>query len=453
MRPYPPGPREPVPSVPPSAEPTGPPPLRGASGDTVPSPLSKAVAAGSGGLFIRNAKVVPVIGETMEGADIMIEGGKIKAVGKRLQAPADAQVIDASGMFVYPGFIDAYSHFGLSEIGSVSSTNDFREMGRENPEVKVAWAINPHSVHFGTGRVTGTTAALVAPAGGTFPGISALVKMDGWTVPEMAVSEAATSFINFPMTPRPPKEGATAQKEAAPDVTSKLVDKIRDYLKEARRYAELKKLAAADPAVKAPEHNAKYEALEPVLAGTLPVIISVEKAKDIELAIKFVREEKLQAIFRGCAQGFKVADKIKQSGIPVIIDSLYVGPAEPEDGYDAPYRSVVELAKAGVLIAFSSGDDPSQGKDLPYHAAKAVAFGMPREQAIKALTINPATILGVADRLGSIEPGKDADLIIAAGDPLDMRTEVKQLVINGRAIDMSNWWETLHDKFKKRPEK
>jgi len=190
-----------------------------------------------------------------------------------------------------------------------------------------------------------------------------------------------------------------------------------------------------------------------VLDGTFPVIVSVEKAKDIELAIKFVQEEKLKAVFRGCAQGFKVADKIKQSAIPVIIDSLYTGPSEPEDGYDAPYRNVVELAKAGVLISFSSGDDPTAGKDLPYHAAKAVAFGLPIEEAIKALTINPAKIFGVADRLGSIEVGKDADLLIATGDPLDMKTVVKQLVISGRAIDMSNWWETLYDKFKNRPEK
>ena len=404
-------------------------------------------------LFIKNATIVPVVGDKIEGGSILIDGGKIKAVGKALQAPADAKVIDASGMFVYPGFIDSYSHFGLVEIGAIASTTDFREMGRENPELRAAWAINPQSVHFGTGRVTGTTTALVAPAGGTFPGISALVKMDGWTFPEMAVKEVATSFINFPMTPRPAGEGVAVQKEAKEDVTSKLVEKIKDYLKEARRYLELKKLAAGDPGVKAPEYNAKYEALGPVLDGTLPVIISVEKAKDIELAIKFVYDEKLKAIFRGCAQGFKVADKIRQSGIPVIIDSLYTGPSEPEDGYDAPYRNVVELAKAGVLISFSSGDSPAQGKDLPYHAAKAVAFGLPHDEAIKALTINPAKILGLADRLGSIEAGKDADLLIASGDPLDMKTEVRQLVINGRAIDMSNWWETLYDKFRKRPEK
>jgi len=404
-------------------------------------------------LFIKNATIVPVVGERIEGGSILVEDGKIKAVGKALQAPAEAQVIDASGMFVYPGFIDSYSHFGLTEIGAIPSTTDYREMGKENPELRVAWAINPHSVHFGTGRVTGTTTALVAPSGGTFPGISALIKMDGWAFPEMVVVEAATSFINFPMTPRPVGEGVTVQKEAKDDVTSKLVEKIRDYLKEARRYLKLKKLAAVDSGVKAPEYNAKYEALGPVLDGTLPVIISVEKAKDIELAIKFVQGEKLKAIFRGCAQGFKVAAKIKQSGIPVIIDSLYIGPSDPEDGYDAPYRNVVELAKAGILISFSSGDSPAQGKDLPYHAAKAVAFGLPHEEAIKALTINPAKIFGVSDRLGSIEAGKDADLVIATGDPLDMRTEVKQLVINGRAIDMSNWWETLYQKFKSRPEK
>jgi imidazolonepropionase-like amidohydrolase len=404
-------------------------------------------------LFIKNAAIVPVVGERIEGGNILIEDGKIKAVGKALQAPADAEVIDASGMFVYPGFIDSYSHFGLAEIGAIPSTTDFREMGKENPELRVAWAINPHSAHFGTGRVTGTTTALVAPSGGTFPGISALVKMDGWTFPEMVVKEVATSFINFPMTPRPVGEGVAVQKEAKEDVTSKLVEKIRDYLKEARRYLALKKLSAEDPSVNAPEYNAKFEALGPVLAGTLPVIVSVEKAKDIELAIKFVQDEKLKAIFRGCAQGFKVADKIKQSGIPVIIDSLYTGPSEPEDGYDAPYRNVVELVKAGVLISFSSGDSPAQGKDLPYHAAKAVAFGLSHEEAIKALTINPAKIFGMADQLGSVEVGKDADLIIATGDPLDMKTEVKQLVINGRAIDMSNWWETLYDKFKRRPEK
>ena len=404
-------------------------------------------------ILIKNATIVPVVGDKIDQGSLLIEDGKIKALGKGVTAPEGTLVIDASGMFVYPGFIDAYTHFGLVEIGAIGGTVDYREMGKENPELHVSWAINPHSVHFGTGRVNGTTCALVAPTGGTFPGISALIKMDGWTVPEMTVEETATSFINFPMTPRPVGEGVTVQKESKEDVTSKLVDKIKDSLNEARHYLKLKKLATENPAMTPPARNPKYEALAPVFDGSLPVIVSVEKAKDIELAIKFVQELKIKAIFRGCAQGFKVADKIKQAGIPVIIDSLYTGPIEPEDGYDAPYRNVFELAKAGVAICFSSGDDPGSGKDLTYHAAKAVAFGLDREEAIKALTINPAKVFGVEGRLGSLEVGKDADLFIAAGDPLDHKTEFKHLIINGRQIDMANWWENFYNKFKARPEK
>jgi len=422
--------------------------------------LTVALFAGPAGdqdaraILIKNATIIPVIGERIESGQLLIQNGKIAGLGKNLTAPADALVIDAAGQFVYPGFIDGYSHFGLLEISSIGGTSDVREMGKENPELKAAWGINPASVHFGTSRVNGTTAALVAPTGGTFPGQSALVRMDGWTVAEMAIKETATSFINFPMTPRPAGgEGGGQQQESKVDVTSKLVDKIKEYLKEARRYFDLKKAAAADPKLKAPALNRKYEALAAVLDGTLPVIISVEKEKDIELAIKFVKDEKLTAIFRGCSQGFKVAQKIKESGIPVIIDSLYVGPTEPEDGYDAPFRNAGELVKAGVMICFSSGDDPGFGKDLPYHAARAVAFGLDHEEAIKALTINPARIFGLEARLGSLEPGKDADLFITTGDPLDARSEVKHLFIGGRHIDMKNYWDNLYEKYKARPVK
>ena len=416
--------------------------------------LATALAAGGGGpvYLIKNATLVPVTGPEVPGGSVLIIDGKIAALGRDVQAPPGAEVIDATGLSVYPGFVDAFTHYGLAEISAIASTVDVRETGKENPEVRAAWAINPFSVHFATGRVNGTTTALVAPAGGTFPGISAIVKMDGWSLPEMAVKEAATSLINFPMTPRPAGgEGVAAPKESGEDVTSKIVDKIKDYLGEARRYLQLKALAAKDPAVRAPTFNAKYEALGPVLDGTLPVIVSVEKAKDIELAIKFVREQKLRAVFRGCAQGFKVADKIKAAGIPVIIDSLYTGPAEPEDGYDAPYRNVVALARAGVPICFSSGGDPSAGKDLTAHAAKAVAFGLDRAEAIKALTINPARFLGIDARVGSLEPGKDADLILTAGDPLDARVGLRALFIDGHRTDLSNWWERQYEKWRDRP--
>ncbi len=403
-------------------------------------------------VLIKNATIIPVEGEPLESGDLLIEGGKIAAIGDSIPAPAGAKIIDASGMFVYPGFIDAHTHLGLSEVSAIASTVDIREMGKENPELKVAWAINPQSVHFKISRINGTTTALVAPAGGTYPGMSALVKMDGWTIDEMLVKEVATSLVNFPMSPRPTRGSRVGpQTQSQVDVTAKLVEKIQEYLKEVRHYLKLRKKSTEDPSVIAPDLNPKLEALAPVLEGTLPVIISVEKAKDIELAIKFAQEEKIKAIFRGCIQGGKVADKIKEAGIPVIIDDLYTGPLEPEDGYDAPFRNVSELAEAGVQICFSSGRDPSVGKDLTYHVARAVAFGLDRDEAIRALTINPAQIFGIDDRAGSLKVGKDADLFITTGDPLDLRSEVKHLFINGKDMDLGNWWQTLYDTWRKRP--
>lgn len=405
-----------------------------------------------GRYLIKNAAIFPVEGEPLEKADLLIEGGKIAAMGDEITAPEGATIIDASGMFVYPGFIDSHTHLGLTEIAAIASTVDFREMGKENPELKVAWAINPHSVHFKTSRINGTTTALVAPSGGTYSGISALVKMDGWTIDEMLIKEVATSFINFPMSPRPTRGSRVGpQEQSKVDVTAKLVEKIQEYLDEVRHYLELREKGAKSPEIKAPDLNPKHEALAPVLDGTLPVIISVEKAKDIELAIKFVQEENLKAIFRGCIQGGQVADKIKEAGIPVIIDDLYTGPLEPEDGYDAPFRNAGELARAGVQICFSSGYDPALGKDLAYHAARAVAFGLNRDEAIRALTINPARIFGIDDRVGSLKVGKDADLFITTGDPLDIRSEVKHLFINGKQMDLDNWWQTLYDTWRKRP--
>ena len=402
--------------------------------------------------LIKNATILPVEGESLENADLLIEGGKIVAIGYEIPAPDGSNIIDASGMFIYPGFIDAHTHLGLSEVGAITSTVDIREMGKENPELKVAWAINPHSIHFKTSRINGTTTALVAPSGGTYPGMSALVKMDGWTIDEMLVKEVATSFINFPMSPRQTRGTRLGpQTQSRVDVTAKLVEKIQEYLNEVRHYLKLRKQGAEDPNIKTPDLNPKYEALAPVLNGTLPVIISVEKAKDIELAIKFVQDEKIKAIFRGCVQGGRVADKIKEAGIPVIIDNLYTGPLEPEDGYDAPFRNVGEMAKAGVQICFSTGYDPATGKDLTYHAARAVAFGLDRDEAIKALTINPAKIFGIDDRVGSLKVGKDADLFITTGDPLDLRSEVKHLFIDGVDMDLGNWWQTLYDTWKKRP--
>lgn len=413
--------------------------------------LCLTCSASEGAILIKNAAIYPVTGTPIEKGDLLIKGGRIAAIGNSIEAPADAMVVDASGMRVYPGFIDAYSRMGLVEIFSIPATTDTSEMGRENPELKASWAINPQSVHFAISRMNGTTSTLVAPAGGTFSGMTTLVRMDGWTIDEMLIKDGAAMIINFPVTPRPIRDIEVKKVESEKDeVTTKLIDKIRDYLKEARRYHELKKVSGEN-GTKAPEYNAKYEALLPVLEGKMPAVISVEKAKDIKLAIKFVQDEKLKAVFYGCGQAFLVADKIAEAKIPVILDSLYTGPVDPEDAYDSQWTNAAALVKAGVTICFATGNNPSDGKNLPYYAARAVAFGLDHEKAIEALTINPARIFGVDNLIGSLEPGKEADLFITTGDPLDCRSVVKYLFINGKMTDMDNWWETMYKKWEKRP--
>ena len=405
-------------------------------------------------IAIVNARIIPVVGTEVPKGTIVIKDGLIAAVGAEVAVPAGAEVVDAAGLRAYPGMIDGCSSLGLVEISGVAATVDRSETGRINPQARALEAIRYDSMHIPIVRSNGITAAVVAPSGGLVSGVSCLLKLDGWTNREMAVKPAAAMHIELPGL-RGARGGFSGGRGAAQVRADgpTLLAELKELFAAARAYEKRRDAAAQNRLLALPEFNETYECLLPLIKGELPAMISVHSERDIKAAIQFVQDEKLKAVFRGCAQGFKVADKIKQSGIPVIIDSLYTGPSEPEDGYDAPYRNVVELAKAGVLISFSTGDSPAQGKDLPYHAAKAVAFGLPYEEAVKALTINPARIFGVEDRLGSIEPGKDADLIIAMGDPLDMKTEVKQLVINGRAIDMANWWETLYQKFKSRPEK
>ncbi|MGQ9618417.1 MAG: amidohydrolase family protein [Candidatus Aminicenantia bacterium] len=401
-------------------------------------------------ILIKNATIYPITSPKIEKGSILIENGKIVAIGKEIQPPEGAKIIDTEGKNVYPGFIDGFTHLGLVEISSLSSTVDVQETGKFNPELRVGWAINPHSVHIATSRINGTTTALVSPRGGTMPGFTAIIKLDGWTFQEMVLKDIAASVINFPAIPRFGRVEGRESSKTQEEASTKLIDELKNYFKDARKYIELKKLSKSNPEIPLPEPNRKFDALEHVLNGEIPMIISVDKEKDIELAIKFIQEEKIKAIFKGCAEGFKVAEKIKKAGIPVILSDLYTFPSEPEDGYDAPFLNPSKLAEAGVLFCFSSGGSPAVAKDLTYHAARAVAFGLDYSKAIEALTINPARIFGIDNRVGSLEPGKDADFFICDGDPLDVRTNVTNLFINGKEVDLSNWWTELENKANKR---
>lgn len=396
-------------------------------------------------IAIKDANIIPVVGEHIPEGTILIKDGLIEAVGKNLAIPKGAKIINAQGLFAYPGMIDGLCYLGLQEITSIRATVDSRETGRFNPQAKTVEALRPDSMHIPIARANGITAALVAPSGGLISGQSGLIRLVGWTPEEMIIKSSVALNIQFPSLPSFRRRRETQPREEA----SKQIKELKEILNQARYYQKRKEAAQKNVLLPLPDFDEKLEFLLPVVNGELPVMISVYVDKDIKAAIKFVKDEKLKAIFFGVTDGWKVAEEIKKSGIPVVFGSLYAMPSKWEDGYDAIFRNPGVLAKAGVKFAFSS-QSANVAKDLPYHAAKAAAFGLDRREALKGVTIYPAQIFGVEDRMGSLEKGKKANIILADGDILELRTNIKYVFIEGKEVDLSNRYTELLEKFKKR---
>jgi imidazolonepropionase-like amidohydrolase len=393
---------------------------------------------------IRGARLIPVVGAEIPSGTILLKGSRIEAVGSDVAIPAGAKVMDATGLSAYPGMIDGWSSLGLTEIGSIAATNDSRETGRINPQVRAVEALRPDSMHIAITRSNGITAALIVPTGGLIAGRSGLIRLAGWTPDEMVIRNVVAMQVEFPSMGR----GGFSRQAVPREEASKQVLEIKDWLNKARYYQKRKAAATQNRLLAMPEFDEKLEYLLPVATGELPLMISVQAEKDIRAAIKLIQEEKLKGIFFGAHQGWKLAEEIAKAGIPVVLGSLYDLPTY-EDGYDALYRNAGVLQKAGVKIAFSS-QSASSAKDLPYHAAKAAAFGLDRREALKAVTIYPAEIFGVSHLLGSLEKGKIANIVLADGDLLELKTNIRRVFIDGKDVDLNNRWTELLEKYEKR---
>jgi imidazolonepropionase-like amidohydrolase len=415
------------------------------------APFVSAQAGATGKtVAITNARIVPVAGPEVAKGTILIRDGKIAEIGADVAVPPGAEVVDATGLRAYPGLIDGYSQLGLVEISGVAATVDNRETGRLNPQARALEAVRYDSMHIPITRSNGITAAIVAPSGGVIAGVSCLLKLDGWTNREMAVLPAAAMQIELPGIRSGRGGFGGGRRGGQPQATGPaILAELRELFQAARAYEKRRDAAAKDARLALPEYNETYECLLPLIKGEIPAMISVHGERDIRAAIAFVRDEKLKAVFYGVEQGFKVAKELAESGIPVVLGSLYDLPPVWEDGYDALYRNPGVLAEAGVKIAFSSSS-ASVAKDLPYHAAKAAAFGLDRAEALRAVTLSPAEIFGVAATMGSLEKGKAANIVLADDDILELRTNIVKVWIDGRECDLSNRYTELLDKFKKR---
>ena len=406
---------------------------------------------------ILNARIVTVTNGVIERGTIIVKNGRIEAVGANVPVPKDAKQINAAGLSVYPGLIDTNTTLGLTEIGQGSpGTVDTTELGDFNSNMKAITAVNPYSELIPVARMNGVTTVLTCPSGGLISGQCALMNLDGWTQHEMKVVSPAAMQMNYPATGGGGRGGGFAQIFGAPNEQARQqrerrLELLSKKLEDAQAYAKAKEAAAADKSIPARPVDLGLEALIPVIKGDVPVLMAANGEREIKGAIELAAKFKLKLIITGGNDAIKVAKDLKEKNIPVVLGGVLELPGGEDAAYDEVYARAAELHKAGVKIALTTSDTASDVRLLPYHAGTAAAFGLPKDEALKAVTINPAQIFGVDKILGSIEAGKLANLVITDGDILEFRTKVKQMFINGRPVDMSNKHQRLYEKFKDRP--
>jgi imidazolonepropionase-like amidohydrolase len=413
-------------------------------------------AGNSSGFYaIRNARIVTVSGAEIESGTVVIRNGKIESVGAGVEAPAGAEVIDARGLTIYPGMIDAGTALGLVEVGSgAPGTVDTTEIGELNPNAQAIIAINPHSAHVNVTRVNGVTSVLTMPRGGVISGQAALINLDGATPREMAVVASAALVINFPRATTTTFDALfnpqAVNLNDAMAARDRQLEQLRNLLRDAEAYGRAQDAYARDHTLPRPAQSVVLASLVPFVRGERPVIMSADREGEIRAAVRFADEMHLRPIILGGNGSWKVAALLKERNVPVILTGVLDLPSREDDYYDALYETAAKLQKEGVRFCISTGNSGSNVRDLPYHAGMAAAFGLPRAEALKAVTLYPAQIMNVADRLGSIEPGKMANLVITDGDLLEARTRVRYLFINGRQLPLNSRHTELYEQFKNR---
>jgi imidazolonepropionase-like amidohydrolase len=402
---------------------------------------------------IRNATIVPVSSATIPNGTIVFSNGVITAVGATAQIPANATVIDGTGLFVYPGLIDAGSHVGLEEISAVPGTVDTAELGDINPNARAEVAVNPHSNVIPVTRVNGITSVVTEPEGGIISGSSAMINLAGWTPQEMTVKAPLAMHIHFPrlrtnaFDEQPQDEEAA--KEAAKNYT-KQIDKLRDVFRDAQAYSKASSARTQNASIKRIDRDLILEALVPVVEGREPVVMHANLERDIRAALKFADEFKLKVILADAEDVARVIPELKSRNIPVILGPILSLPPREDDPYDLVFSNAKTLNDAGIPFAIQS-QDAHNARNLPYNAAACAAFGLPKDVALRSVTLAPAQIFGVADKVGSLEAGKLANIIVTDGDPLEIVTHVKHLFIGGEEITLDTNQTLLYQKFKARP--
>jgi imidazolonepropionase-like amidohydrolase len=398
----------------------------------------------TGTTVISNATIHIGNGEVIENGSIVITEGKIVAVGKNISTPSGATSVNAQGKHVYPGLILPISNLGLVEISAVRASNDLQEIGELNPNVRSIVAYNTDSRVINTVRSNGILVANIVPQGTLIAGSSSVVQLDAWTWEDAVYkTDGGIHFYMPSLIPRP--RSATPTAQPVPDPVKEgldKIDRIKSFFYEAKGYFN-------EPSPD--QTNLKFTSVKGLFEKKQKLYIHANTVKQMLVALDFVKEFGFDIVIVGGADSWQIADLLKQNNVPVILGQSHNLPALADDDIDQPYKTAAMLQKAGVLFSITDDDPQNRGRNLPFNAGTAVAYGLTKEQALQAITLNAAKIMGVDDKTGSLEVGKDANIIISEGDILDMRTSiVTDAFIQGRKIDLMDKHKLLNERYNRK---
>jgi imidazolonepropionase-like amidohydrolase len=381
-------------------------------------------------------------GEVLENGIVAFENGKITIVATPETLGkvnlSRYQIIDAKGKHIYPGFIAPNSNLGLVEIGAVRPTRDNSETGYINPNIRSIIAYNTDSEVIPTIRSRGVLLAQITPEGGLVSGMSSIVHLDAWNWEDAAIVTDDGIHMNWPSTY---SYNWRSRQISQNDRYGEQVDQIDQLMAEAKAYTNNKNLT---------ETNLKFEAMRPLFSNNRQLFIHVNNAKSMTTAILLAKKYGVKAVIVGGSEAWMITDLLKENNVAVILSRTHRLPSQVDEDIDQPFKTPALLAEAEVLFCLQNEGNWQQ-RNLPFQAGHAVGFGLAYEKAVQSISLNTAKILGIDDKVGSIEVGKDATLFISTGDALDMRSSaIEQAFIEGRSIDLNNKQKGLYEKFKKK---
>ncbi|MCH7819490.1 MAG: amidohydrolase family protein [Candidatus Marinimicrobia bacterium] len=392
------------------------------------------------------ATIHPVNGDVIENGTILFENGKIKEIGVNVILPSGTESIDISGKHIYPGLINADTRLGLMEVGSVPGSRDDFELGDMNPNVKAEVALNPDSELLSVVRAHGITVANSFPRGGIISGKSAAIMLDGWTSEDMTLKAPVAMHMNWPsMTLNKAWWNKTSEEDQI-KARKEALEKIDQFFDDAKAYMTAKAVSGKN-GLPNQKVDLRLEAMIPVLKGDLPLWIAASEIRQIQAAIDWAESKGVKTVIYGGADSWRLAKELKKMNIPVVINSVLHVPSRAWEGYDTGYSLPNKLYQEGVKFCIGYSTFAGEQHNVRYNAAMAVAHGLPVEEGIKSITIYAAEIMGIDDRVGSLEVGKDATLIVTDGNPLEITTSVSMEFIEGRIIDLDNKHKRLYRKY------